>query len=191
MRERVQLLGFAGSLRAGSYNRALLRAAIELAPDDVAVETTEIGDIPHYNADLDNANPPDAVRLFKERIAAADGLLIATPEYNYSIPGVLKNAIDWASRPAVGSVLNGKPIGIMGTARGRFGSVRAQLALRQVFLFTESYVMPKPELIVPNAPVVFDEHGTLTDDDTREHVARFLLALADWTRRMRALSDDG
>ncbi len=183
--DQVRLLGFAGSLRKGSYNRALLRAAIEVTPPEVTVETIEIADIPLYNADLESSNMPETVLRFKQQIAAADGLLIATPEYNYSIPGGLKNAIDWASRPAATSVLRSKPIGIMGTAGGRFGSVRAQLALRQVFLFTESHVMLKPEMILPNAAQLFDEHGTLTDDDTREHLARFMLALADWTRHMR------
>ncbi len=185
MSNEMRLLGIAGSLRRGSYNRALLRAAIEAAPEGVLVETAEIGDIPLYNADIDTADPPEPVRRLRQSIAAADGLLIASPEYNYSIPGGLKNAIDWASRPANSSVLKGKPIGIMGTATGRFGSVRAQLALRQVFVFTESYVMLKPELILPNAGNIFDETGDMVDDDVRALLAQFMAALADWTRRMR------
>ncbi|HEX3724225.1 MAG TPA: NAD(P)H-dependent oxidoreductase, partial [Nitrolancea sp.] len=144
--ERIHLLGIVGSLRQGSFNRVLLRTAIALMPPGVTVETAEIGDIPLYNADLDTPNPPEAVSHFKERIAASDGLLIATPEYNYSVPGGLKNALDWASRPAATSVLKHKPVGIMGASGGRFGTVRGQLALRQVFLFTESHVMLKPEL---------------------------------------------
>ena len=187
--DSVKLLGFAGSLRKGSYNRALLHAAIEAAPPEVSVMTTEIGDIPLYNTDLDTDSPPNPVRRFKEQIASADGLLIATPEYNYSIPGGLKNALDWASRPAASSVLKGKPIGIMGASGGRFGTVRAQLALRQVFLFTESHVMLKPEMLLPNATQYFDDDGTLDDDDTRERLVRYMSALANWTRRMRVESD--
>jgi len=185
--EPIHLVGIPGSLRRGSSNRALLRAAIELMPQNVTVETIEIADIPLYNADLDTDDPPEAVRLFKERIGAADGLLIATPEYNYSIPGGLKNAIDWASWPSATSVLKRKPIGIMGAAGGRFGTVRAQLALRQVFLFTESYVMLKPELHVSNAAQVFDENGTLNDDATRDHVQAFVDALTVWVDRLRQL----
>lgn len=181
----IRLLGFSGSLRRGSYNTALLRAAIDVAPDDVTIATTEIDDIPLYNADIDTASPPESVQRFRAGIAAADGLLIATPEYNYSIPGGLKNAIDWASRPATSSVLRGKPVGIMGTAGGRFGSVRAQLALRQVFVFTESHVMLKPELVLPNATQLFDDRGTLVDEEVRVLLAQFMSAFADWTRRMR------
>lgn len=187
---QIHLLGFSGSLRRGSYNRALLNAAIDASPPDVNVRRTEIADIPLYNADLDSDEPPEPVRSFRAQIAAADGLLIATPEYNYSVPGGLKNAIDWASRPANNSVLSGKPIGIMGTSGGRFGSVRAQLALRQVFLFTESHVMLKPEMILPNAAEYFDEHGRLTDEETRQRLVRFMKALAEWTRRMNARPGD-
>jgi chromate reductase len=178
--ERLNLVGICGSLRRGSYNRMLLQIVIGMLPDDVTVTTAEIGDIPLYNADLDTADPPAPVRRFREQIAAADGLLIASPEYNYSVPGGLKNAIDWASRPANSSVLNQKPIGIMGTAAGRFGSVRAQLNWRQVFLFTESYVMLKPELIVPNAAQVFDANGTLQDEALREFIQTYVDAIVQW-----------
>ena len=179
--DSIRLVGIAGSLRRASFNRALLRAAFEMMPEYVTTETIEIGDIPLYNADLETANPPAAVGHLRERIAAADGLLIATPEYNYSIPGCLKNALDWASRPAATSVLRQKPIGIMGAAGGRFGTVRSQLALRQVFLFTESYVMLKPELHVSNATQVFDEYGELQDEVTRKHIQSFVDAFVTWT----------
>ncbi len=184
MTQSIHLLGFTGSLRQESYNRALLHATIDAAPEGVTVKTTEIGDIPLYNADLDTESPPEPVRRFREEIGAADGLLIATPEYNYSIPGGLKNAIDWASRPAMSSVLKRKPIGIMGTGSGRFGSVRAQMALRQVFVFTESYVMLKPEIVLPNAAIIFDAQRNLVDDDVRSLLAQYMSAFADWTRRM-------
>jgi len=183
--EPMRLLGIAGSLRRGSFNRALLRTAIELMPEHVTVDTFEIGEIPLYNADLDTADPPEAVRRFRDQIAAADGLLIATPEYNYSIPGGLKNAIDWASRPPATSVLKRKPIGIMGAAGGRFGTVRSQLALRQVFLFTESYVMLKPELHISNAAQLFDEHGKLHDQETLGFVQAYVDALVDWVEQFR------
>ena len=183
--ENIRLLGFAGSLRQRSYNRALLRAAIAAAPAEVTVETAEIGDLPLYNGDLDTATPPEPVRRFRAQIREADGLLIATPEYNYSIPGGLKNAIDWPSRPATNSALKRKPIGIMGTAGGRFGSVRAQLALRQVFVFTESFVMLKPEIILPNETQLFNEQLELIDDDVRVLLAQFMQALAEWVVRMR------
>jgi chromate reductase len=178
--ERLNLLGICGSLRRGSYNRMLLNTVIGMLPDNISITTAEIGDIPLYNADLDTADPPAPVRRFRDQIAAADGLLIASPEYNYSVPGGLKNAIDWASRPANNSVLNRKPVGIMGTAGGRFGSVRAQLNWRQVFLFTESYVMLKPELIVPNAAQVFDANGTLQDESLREFIQTYVEALVIW-----------
>jgi len=181
--DQLQLLGICGSLRRGSYNRMLLRTVIEMLPSEIAVETAEIGDIPLYNADLDTVDPPAPVRRLRAQIASADGLLIASPEYNYSVPGGLKNAIDWASRPANNSVLNRKPIAIMGTAGGRFGSVRAQLTWRQVFLFTESYVMLKPELIVPNAAQVFDDNGILEDKSLREFIQTYVDAVDDWMTR--------
>jgi chromate reductase len=186
--ESIHLLGFAGSLRRASFNRALLRAAIEMMPEKVTVERIEIGDIPLYSAELDSANPPEAVLRFRERIAAADGLLIASPEYNYSIPGGLKNALDWASRPPATSVLKHKPIGIMGASGGRFGTVRGQLALRQVFLFTESYFMLKPELQISNSALFFDESGKLHDVTTRKYVQAFVDALVAWTDRLSQLS---
>lgn len=181
----LKLLGVCGSLRRGSYNRMLLRTVIALLPDDVTVETAEIGDIPLYNADLDTAEPPAAVHRFREQIARADGLLIASPEYNYSVPGGLKNAIDWASRPANNSVLNQKPIAIMGAAGGRFGTVRSQLNWRQVFHFTESYVMLKPELHVPNAAQIFDANGTLHDESLREFIQTYVDAVVIWMDRLR------
>ena len=166
-----RILGIAGSLRRGSFNRGLLRAATEVAPDGVELETFELGSIPLYNEDVRVAGEPAAVGELKERIRAADGLLIATPEYNYSVPGVLKNAIDWASRPPEETPLRHKPIGLMG-AGGTYGTARSQLALRQVFLFTRSYVLPEPELYVVNAREKFDQDGNLQDEPTRQLVPR-------------------
>jgi chromate reductase, NAD(P)H dehydrogenase (quinone) len=164
----LKILGISGSLRAGSLNTALLRAAQKYAPSGVEISLYEgLGDLPHYNGDLDTEeNLPVQVRELREQIKAADGLLIATPEYNYSIPGGLKNLIDWASRPAATSTLLRKPVAIMGATPGNFGTVRAQLALRQVFVWTHSDLVVKPEVMVFKAAERFDEAGNLTDEDT-------------------------
>ena len=180
-----RILGFAGSLRRGSYNRGLLRAAQQVAPEGVEIEIAALDEIPPYNQDVQSQGDPEPVRLFKERIRAADALLIATPEYNYSIPGVLKNALDWASRPAAESVLRRKPVAIMGASTGRMGTVRAQLALRQVFVFTESLALLKPEVLVSGAAGLFDADGNLLDDETRRRVRELLEALVEWTQRLR------
>jgi chromate reductase, NAD(P)H dehydrogenase (quinone) len=176
----LQILGIAGSLRAGSFNLALLRAAGELLPPGVSLDTVTLGDIAPYNADVEREGAPDPVTEFKSRIIVADALLIATPEYNYSIPGVLKNALDWASRPPKTSCLREKPIGIIGASGGESGTMRAQLALRQMFVFTGSLVMVQPELRVPNAAQRFDAEGRLIDEELRERLRAFISALVDW-----------
>ncbi len=174
----MRIFALSGSLRDGSFNTALLRAAEELAPADVEFDHYErLGDLPHYNQDLDGDDPPESVIDLRARITAADGVLIATPEYNYSIPGVLKNAIDWASRPAASSSLLHKPVAIMGAAPTNFGSVRAQLALRQCFVWIDSRVVVKPEVIVFRAQERFDENGHLVDEMTAELVSGLLAAL--------------
>src|ERR687885_868166 len=149
--DALRVLGISGSLRRGSYNTAALRTAQELAPEGMTIEAADISEIPPYNDDVrQEQGYPPPVETLRAQIAAADALLIVTPEYNYSVPGVLKNAIDWASRPPPESPLRHKPVGMMG-AGGMFGTVRAQLALRQVFIFTRCYVLPEPELHVANA----------------------------------------
>jgi chromate reductase len=177
--KKIKVLGVAGSLRESSYNKALLRAAVELQPDNMQIETFDISDIPLYNDD-ELADTPQTVIDFKQKIVSADALLIVTPEYNYSIPGVLKNAIDWASRPPKDSPLNGKPLAIMGATSGRMGTVRAQLHLRQIAVFTNMLTLNKPEVLVANANEKFDKDGNLTDESTRQHVKRLLDALAGW-----------
>lgn len=177
-----RLFGIAGSLRAGSYNLALLRAAGEILPPGVSLEIGRIDDIPLYNADVQSQGDPASVARLKKQIEEADAFLIATPEYNYSIPGVLKNALDWASRPPKTCCLRRKPIGIMGCSSGESGTIRGQLALRQMFVFTDSYVMLQPELRVPKAGERFDQDGKLVDTDLRERLGLFLFALMDWTR---------
>lgn len=186
MSDTLHVLGIAGSLRKGSYNRGLLRAATELAPADVQIEPyEELGLIPPYNADVEAQGEPEPVRQLEERIRAAEALLIATPEYNYGIPGVLKNAIDWASRPPQSSPLRHKPIAIMGASTGAMGTARAQLALRQTFIFTKSLVLPEPEVYVFRAAERFDEDGALQDQATRDYVRRLVEALARWVEGLR------
>jgi chromate reductase, NAD(P)H dehydrogenase (quinone) len=179
-----RILGIAGSLRQGSYNRALLGAAQELAPEGVDIQAFDIAPIPLFNEDVEAEGDPDPVRDLKAAIRDADALLIVTPEYNYSIPGVLKNAIDWASRPGGNSVLKGKPIAIMGASSGHFGTARAQLALRQVFVTTDSFTLPKPEVMVFRAASRFDASGNLTDEETRELVRNLVEALVAWAKRL-------
>lgn len=181
----IRVLGVAGSLRAGSLNRALLLAARELAPEGMEVRLyDDLRAIPPYDADVEARGEPEPVAAFKRAIREADALLIATPEYNYGVPGVLKNAIDWASRPARGSVLNRKPAAVMGATPGMTGTARAQLQLRQAFVFTETYVLPQPEVLVAQAQERFDSEGRLVHEPTRQAVRRLLEALADWTRRL-------
>jgi chromate reductase, NAD(P)H dehydrogenase (quinone) len=177
--------GIAGSLRAGSYNRALLRAARELAPEGMEVRIFDrMAEVPPFNEDVEAAGDPEPVRALKQAIREADALLIATPEYNHGVPGVLKNAIDWASRPPRGSVLAGKPAAILGASPGVTGTARAQTQLRQAFVFTQTPALLQPEILVYRAHEKFDEQGRLTDEKTREFVGRLLRELATWTRRL-------
>jgi chromate reductase len=181
----LKVLGFAGSLRKGSYNRALLRAAVEVAPEPMRIETYDLAAVPLYNGDVEAAGDPDGVRAFKDMIRAADALLMVTPEYNHGVPGVMKNAIDWASRPPQGSVLDRKPVGIIGASPGITGSARGQSQLRQAFEFTNCYAMPQPELLVFRAHEKFDADGRLVDAATRERLTAYLAALAEWTARFK------
>lgn len=184
MANPIHVLGIAGSLRKASVNKGLLRAAADVLPEGMLLETFDLAPIPLYNGDVDAAGAPEAVLHFKARIAAADALLIATPEYNYSIPGVLKNALDWASRPPKESPLNGKPLAIMG-AGGVAGTTRAQLHLRQVAVFTNMLPLNKPEVAIQRAWEKFDAEGNLTDEPSREAIRMLLQALLTWTRRLQ------
>lgn len=175
----------AGSLRAGSYNRALLKAAQELAPVGVEVRIFDrLGEIPLFNADVESAGDPEPVQALKRAIGEADALLIATPEYNHGVPGLLKNAIDWASRPPRSSVLQGRPTAVFGASPGITGTARAQAQLRQAFVFTDTPVLPQPEILVYRANEKFDANGRLTDDRTREFIQKLLVSLVDWSRRV-------
>jgi chromate reductase len=183
----VSVLGIAGSLRKASYNRAALRAAAELAPEGMNVETFDLAPIPMYNDDVREQGFPPPVQELRERIRDADALLIVTPEYNYSIPGVLKNAIDWASRPPQ-QPFDGKPIAIMGASPGMLGSARAQYHLRQCFIYLNGLILNRPEVMIAGAPGRFDAEGRLTDEGTRKIIASLLVALRDSVDRLRRLS---
>lgn len=171
---------FAGSLRKDSYNRWLARAARELAPGSLAVTIEEIDAIPLYNFDVERTAFPAAVTRLKAALRAADGTLIVTPEHNYSVPGVLKNAIDWISRPPGDAALRGKPVGIMGATPGATGTARAQMHLRTILVNLDAVVMPQPAVLIAHAQDKFDAAGRLTDDETRTRVRRYLEALARW-----------
>jgi chromate reductase, NAD(P)H dehydrogenase (quinone) len=180
MDDKLTVLGIAGSLRKGSYNRAALRAAKNLAPSGSQIEIFELDGIPPFNQD-EEKHPPERVVKFKERIRAADAILMVTPEYKYSVPGVLKNAIDWASRPYGDSAWEGKPVAVMGASPGSLGSARAQYHLRQSFIFLNMYPLNRPEVLISNAAKRFDEQGNLTDEDTRDRIRKLLEALVEWT----------
>ena len=181
----LNVVGIAGSLRRGSYNRGLIRAAVDLAPAGMRITLHDLGDLPLFNADVEALGDPDPVRRLKETIGAADALLIATPEYNRCVPGVLKNAIDWASRPPRQSVLTNKPVAIMGASTGGGGTARAQAHLRDGLGYTNGLVLPQPEVLVPFAASRFDEAGNLHDDQTKDAIRDLLVALADWVRQLR------
>jgi chromate reductase, NAD(P)H dehydrogenase (quinone) len=183
MSTHLRILGIAGSLRRASYNRAALRAATQLVPEDVTLDIFELDGIPGFNQD-EEQNPPAKVVEFKRRIREADAILIVTPEYNYSIPGVLKNAIDWASRPYGDSAWSGKPVAIMGASIGTIGTARAQYHLRQIFVFLNMLPINQPEVMIGHAAERFDAEGNLTDEPTKDHIRRLLQNLMAWTRRI-------
>lgn len=183
-KQTIKILAFAGSLRKGSFNKALLVAAKELTPDSMRIEIFDLEGIPLYNADVEAEGDPERVVEFKEAIRNADGLLIATPEYNHGVPAVTKNAIDWASRPPKNAPLNEKPVGILGASPGMTGSARGQSQLRQAFEFTNSYCMPQPEILVYRAHQKFDDDGNLTDESTRKFLGKYLESLYDWVNKL-------
>jgi chromate reductase len=180
----ISVLGFAGSLRQGSYNKAALRAAVELAPAGMTIETFDLAPIQPYNEDVKQRGFPPPEQELRERIRAADALLIVTPEYNRGVPGVLKNAIDWVSRPP-DQPFNGKPTAILGASPGMIGTAVAQYDLRRCLGVLNALVMNTPSMMIGQASEKFDEQGRLTDQPTREILGKLLDALADWTRRCR------
>jgi chromate reductase len=173
MADPVKILGIAGSLRKASYNKGALRAAQQLCPDGAKIEAIELDGIPPFNQD-EERNPPQKVTELKNRIRAADAILLVTPEYNYGLPGVLKNAIDWASRPYGDNAWDGKPVAIMSAALSMGGGVRAQYQLRQSFVFLNMDAVVQPEVAIGNAPQRFDEQGNLTDETSRKLIRQLL-----------------
>ena len=186
MTEPIMICGIAGSLRTGSYNKALLRAAGSLAPESMEIRIFDrVGDIPLFNQDVEDEGDPEAVSALKEAIRSADGLLLVTPEYNHGVPGVMKNLVDWASRPPRDSVLNGTPVGIMGATPGMTGTARSQSMLRQSMVFTNSPAMLQPEILVARAHQKFDDEGSLTDEGTQEFLTDYLEELRRWILKFR------
>ena len=183
MADAIKVLGISGSLRAGSFNTGLLRAAATVLPPGMEMSTFALHDIPLFNADVERAGNPEPVTAMHQAIAAADGLLFAVPEYNYSISGVLKNAIDWASRGRP-SPLDGKPAAIMGVG-GRQGTVRAQMHMRQIALHNSMRMMIDPELLLVRSRRRSDPDGNLTDEATLERLREFMAALDEWIRHCR------
>jgi chromate reductase, NAD(P)H dehydrogenase (quinone) len=184
MESKLKVLSFAGSLRTGSYNKALLHAAANFIPEDVDLEIFDIDGIPAFNQDIES-DIPNKVKDFKSKIREADAILISTPEYNYSVPGVLKNAIDWASRPYGDNPFNEKPVAIMSASIGMLGGARAQYHLRQIFVFLNMFPINGPEVIVPFAQDKFDTNGKLIDENTQKFLRQLLQNLVNWTRRLR------
>lgn len=185
MNNKTHILGIAGSLRAGSFNKALLKAAVDLAPADVEIEVYErLAEIPPFNQDSEQ-DLPDVVVEFKDKIRKADAILFVTPEYNYSLPGVLKNAIDWASRPYGDSAWAGKPAGIMSASGGNVGGARAQYHLRQVMVFLDMHPLNKPEVIVSDVTNKVDVQGHVIDDHTSDKIKEMLNALVEWTNQLK------
>ena len=181
----MHVLALLGSLRKGSYNRMTLNAAIELAPPGVTFEIADLSEIPPYNQDVEDAGVPATVQKLKDQIAKADAVLFATPEYNYSMPGVLKNAIDWASRPPKDNPFNGKPCAIISASTGLFGGARAQYHLRQSCVFVNLLTMNRPEVMVTKAQEKFDENGVLKDEATKKVISAFMKSFQEWTERMK------
>ncbi len=184
MDKKTHILGFAGSLRKQSYNRALLSAAHEMVPENATLEIFDLEGIPPFNQDLEN-EPPEKVKDFKTRIRAADAILIVTPEYNYSVPGVLKNAIDWASRPYGDNAFEGKPVAVMGASIGMLGTARAQYDLRRSFVFLNMFPMNQPEVMIPFAQDKVDENGRVKDEKTRQKIGELLEGLVTWAKRTK------
>ncbi len=179
---KTRILGFAGSLRKGSYNRALLKAAESFVPAGAVLETIELDGIPAFNQDQES-NMPEKVLDFKNKIKSADALLIVTPEHNYSVPGVLKNAIDWASRPHGDNSFKDKPVAIMSASTGMLGGARAQYHLRQMFVYLQMHPVDKPEIFVTFAASKFDR-GELIDETALSLIRQLLEALVEWTKKI-------
>jgi len=184
MADKTNVLAFCGSLRKGSYNRMALNAAIAMAPQGMRIETAEIGNLPLFNQDIQDKGFPAEVQALAAKVAAADAVLFVTPEYNYSVPGVLKNAIDWISR-VPNQPFNEKPVAMMGASTGRIGTARAQYHLRQSMVFLNAFPLNRPEVMIGPAQEKFDQNGKLADEATGKFIVKLLEALAAWTKKLR------
>jgi chromate reductase, NAD(P)H dehydrogenase (quinone) len=189
MAGQVKILGIAGSLRKASYNKSALKAAQQLCPEGAKLDIFELDGIPVFNEDEDRTPPPRVVE-FKQKIRAADAILISTPEYNFSIPGPLKNAIDWASRPYGDSAWNGKPVAIMGASTGMVGTARAQHHLRQCFVFLNMEPVNQPQVLIAVAAQRFDAQGNLTDQQSKQLISQLLQNLVKKTLAMKRAEAD-
>ncbi len=187
----IRVLGIPGSLREGSFNKGLLRAAQEEAPEGMTIKVFELGEIPLFNQDVEDRGDPEPVRRLKEAIREADAVLIATPEYQHGISGVLKNALDWASRPASDSALNGKVVGMMGASPSPVGTARAHLQLRQTLTYNRCRLVARPEVLVAKAAGKFDDDGRLTDEPGRKFIRKHLEAIAEEVLRNSPHSPGG
>lgn len=184
MAQVIRVLGLCGSLRKGSFNRMALNAAEQLMPDGMTMTRHEIGDIPLYNADVEKEGFPAPVQALREAVAAADAILFATPEYNHSVTGVLKNVIDWASRPP-DQPFNGKACAMFGASPGLMGSVRSQMHLRHICVFVNLLAVNRPEVMISQADKKFDAGGNLTDEIAKKFIRELLAGLADLTRKLK------
>ena len=180
-----KILGLAASLRRASVHQGLVRAAHEVCPQDMACESFDLGSIPFFNADVEasEAGDPEPVRELKEKVRAYDAVLIASPEYDYAIPGVLATALDWCLRSP--SPFRHKPVGIMGASPSGAGTARGQMVLRQILLHAPAYVMLEPQMMIPHSYERFDREGNLTDEQTRQRLERFIVALREWSGRLQ------
>jgi chromate reductase, NAD(P)H dehydrogenase (quinone) len=185
MDRKLKVAVLVGSLRKESYNRKMARALTAVAPPSLELSFVEIGDLPHYNQDFE-ADPPSAVREFRQRIAAFDAVLFVTPEFNRSVPGALKNAIDVGSRPYGKSVWSGKPAAVISVSPGAIGGFGANHHLRQSLVFLDMPALQQPEAYIGGAAKLFDEQGTLTDESTRGFITKFMQSFAEWIERIRA-----
>lgn len=184
MNEPLKILGIPGSLRSSSYNRAALFAAQSLLPEGVSLEIISLEGLPLFNEDRE-AEPLPAVTAFKNKIRGADAILFSTPEYNYSVPGVLKNAIDCASRPYGDSAWAGKPVAIMGASVSALGTARAQYHLRQMFVYLNMFPVNQPEVMIGHAEDAFDGEGRLIDGTSEKLIRQLLENLAQWTKQLK------
>ena len=182
MAQKIPIAGISGSLRKNSYNTATLRAVKEIASDTLDIDIVTLEDVPLFNEDVEAKGWPERVQALRDRLEPAKGVIFATPEYNYSIPGVLKNAIDWLSRPERKGPIFGKPAAIIGATPSMVGTARAQAHLRQVAFYNGMPLIPDVEILIARAGEKFDEDGRLTDNETRDFLSDMTEKFADWTR---------